>query len=109
MDKLYILNKDNVVLRSYEGLIAGEDENLAEGEQAFFGELPKFAIVPTPSYNYKKERSLAYLTETNFTEEYVDGLVKLQSKDPEIQAEGKAQIDNYCAKCLAIKERFPKE
>jgi hypothetical protein len=41
--------------------------------------------------------------------EYLDAVVKVNSTEHELQAEGQAQLDKYYADCLAVKDRFPKE
>lgn len=40
--------------------------------------------------------------------EYNDSLVKMQSSDESLQAEGLSQQEKYFADCLAVKEKYPK-
>jgi hypothetical protein len=40
--------------------------------------------------------------------EYLDAIVKLNSTDLSIRAEGQVQLDKYIADCLNVKIRFPK-
>jgi len=55
--------------------------------------------------NYTQLRAWAYppIAEIN------DAQVKLNSLDETIKNEGQQQLNNYVAKCLQVKNRFPKE
>jgi len=55
--------------------------------------------------NYAQLRAWAYPKMA----EYNDAQVKLSSTDSAIQSEGQAQLDQYVADCLTVKQRFPKE
>ncbi len=39
----------------------------------------------------------------------LDAGVKISSPDPDTQAEGQTQLDQYNTDCLVVKTRFPKE
>lgn len=54
--------------------------------------------------NYKILRQKAYPDMA----EYLDAQAKLSSTDPDIQAAGQAQLDQYNSDCIAVKDRFPK-
>lgn len=57
-----------------------------------------------PPDDYKILRTAAYPPIADF----IDGMVKINSPDPDVQAEGDAQVQAYCAACLEIKAQFPK-
>ena len=42
-------------------------------------------------------------------EEYNDGYIKLNSGIPELETEGRNQLDAYIQACLDVKTKFPKE
>jgi hypothetical protein len=63
----------------------------------------------TPPPTVIQQRFRAYRVDTNFEGDFLDGMVKVHSTDPVLQAEGQAQLDKYYADCLAVKDRFPKE
>lgn len=58
-----------------------------------------------PDTHYSIQRTYYYPSVL----EYIDGLVKTKSTDPEVAAAGQAQIDKYINDCLKVKLRFPKE
>ena len=41
-------------------------------------------------------------------EDYLDAIVKINSKDEAFTQEGKTQLETYIADCLAVKEKYPK-
>jgi hypothetical protein len=42
-------------------------------------------------------------------EDFLDATVKINSGDPALAAEGQAQLDDYVAKCLAVKAKYPEK
>ena len=59
---------------------------------------------PLPVPTYQELRAAAY---PDF-KDFLDGMVKVHSPDPEISAEGDAQVRQYCEACLAVKALIPK-
>lgn len=59
---------------------------------------------PDPVPSYRDLRAAAY---PDFRE-FLDGMVKIHSNDPAMQAEGGAQVSAYCEACIAVKAQFPK-
>ena len=40
--------------------------------------------------------------------EYLDGMVKGSSDEPDLKSQGEAQVAAYCAACLQVKRTYPK-
>lgn len=56
--------------------------------------------------NYVFLRKLSY---PDFKGEFLDGMVKISKGTSSQQPKGQAQLEQYYADCLAVKQRFPKE
>lgn len=54
---------------------------------------------------YREKRAAEY---PDFRE-YLDAVVKVNSKDETIAAAGETQLQNYYSLCLAVKQKYPKE
>lgn len=54
--------------------------------------------------DYRSKRASAY---PDFRE-YLDAVVKINSEDEELAADGKTQLQTYYKQCLDIKKKYPK-
>ena len=61
-------------------------------------------VIETPEPSYSEKRAAEYPP----VEEYLDAMVKINSGDEQLIADGQAQLDSYYQACLAVKARYPK-
>ena len=103
--KFYVHNGKNLLYvgECQEGL---ECMQGGVGEISEAGEPPEtLSFLPPPAPTASEQRARAYPSVT----EFLDAQVKISSNDKQTQAEGQAQLSRYFAKCLSVKEQFPKE
>jgi hypothetical protein len=77
--------------------LAAPDE-VVEGWPVFEG-----VIVAADDYRVRRVKEYPPLMD------FIDGMVKVHSANPKVSAEGDAQVQAYCATCLAVKAKFPKD
>ncbi len=61
-------------------------------------------LIEAPESTYSEKRAAEYPP----VEEYLDAMVKINSGDEQLIADGQAQLDFYYQACLAVKARYPK-
>lgn len=65
---------------------------------------PFWAEIISPELSYAEKRAAEYPPK----EEYLDAQVKINSGNPQLAAEGQAQLQDYYEACLAVKDKYPK-
>ncbi len=64
----------------------------------------KWKVVAEPEKSYAEKRAAEYPPMA----EYLDAIVKINSRDETLVADGQAQLDFYYQACLSVKARYPK-
>lgn len=78
-----------------------------EGSYSFYFEEEEDKIIEKASYSpydYSFLRQKAYPSVADLC----DALVKLNSNDENLKAEGQTQLDAYVQNCLGVKQKYPK-
>lgn len=107
MGAFYFTNQKNEVVGEGHCPNGWESkQSVPEGCSLHLGSVPEGAAYPPlPEETYAAKRYKSY---PNFRL-YLDGQAKLGSDDPQIVADGQAQIQEYRELCLAVKKKYPKE
>lgn len=85
-------------------LVNGTSVNMSAEEISAYASEAAAMQAARAQVAYKHARAEAYPPMAD----YLDAVVKISSGDEALQAEGAAQLEAYCAACLAVKAAYPK-